>query len=159
MPGRTASGPIRGNAILEPLWFKPPCGMPSEDRYPKKKAARSARDLREQGCTPQDLREQWGFNASQMAQAGLSAIEIRDAGVSTAEIANCRRFSAAECREAGCECRDMMGGRFSMAVLLQAGFGPGDFKRAGLTAAAIRSLGFSEAAILEGGGLPYTASI
>ena len=45
----------------------------------------------------------------------------------------------------------MMGGRFSMAVLLQAGFGPGDFKRAGLTAAAIRSLGFSEAAILEGG--------
>lgn len=148
--GRVSSGPVRGLATLDPF-MSPPCGSMT-DRYKATTRARSARELQEQGCTLQELRELWGFSALELAQAGLSAVELREAGVPTREIANCGRFNASQCREAGCSVLDLMSGRFAMAALLDAGFGPADFRRAGLSTGAIRGLGFfSEAQILEAG--------
>ena len=85
----------------------------SEFRFGPKRGGRSARELRDEGCTPQELRELWGFSATELAAAGLTAAELREGGVPTREIALCARFSASECRAAGCSVTDMMGSKFS----------------------------------------------
>ena len=73
MPCGSASGPVRGLAILEPF-SQPPCGAGAE-RIPKR--SRTARELRDQGCTPYELRIEWGFSAGELAQVfwehGLAA--------------------------------------------------------------------------------------
>ena len=149
--GRVSSGGVRGLATLEPFSL-PPCGMPSDLRYGPKRGGRSARELRDEGCTPQELRELWGFSATELAMAGLTALELREGGVPTREIALCGRFNAAECRAAGCSVHDLMGSpKFSTQQLVAAGFTAADFGRAGLSAGAIRGLGFSEAQVLESG--------
>ena len=147
MPAGTASGPVRGLATLEPFAL-PPCGIHVDKPRGR---ARTASELREQGCTPAELRMEWGFSAFELARAGLTALEQRSAGVPTREIAYCRRYTASQCREAGCTALDMFAARFSVSKLLEAGFTPADFVRAGLTTAAIRALGFSEAQMAEAG--------
>ena len=145
---------MRGLSILEPYGFRsfgaPPCGIPVEARY-KKPHARSCRDLREAGCTAVELRVDWGFSALEMAVAGLPAYELRTAGVTTREIAGCRRYTAAQCREAGCTVFDCLGAHFNMNVLKEAGYSAAEFKKAGFTVPALKKLGFTEGQLLEAG--------
>ena len=142
------SGPIRGMQRLEPLFMRPPCGIHVDQRQ----KGRSCRDLLHEGCTHFELRYNWGFSALELAGAGLSASEQAEVSVPTREIASTGRYRAEECRLAGCTVMDMLSTtKYTPSMLIAAGYGPRDFRAAGLTAGAIRSLGFSRTQLIEAG--------
>jgi hypothetical protein len=130
-------------ATLEPFAL-PPCGIRVDKVNGR---ARSARELHQQGCTPIELRQQWGFSAMELAQAGLNASQLLEAGVTTREMAASGSYSAAECRYVGCTVLDLLGARFGMQSLISAGFGPADFRGAGLSVGATVALGFDRMAV------------
>lgn len=104
----------------------------------------------------------WGFNAQQMMFSGLTAMELAEGGVPSRDIAFCRRYTVAECREAGCTAREMMAAARTIPQLIAAGYSARDFAQAGLTGGALKSIGFSDEDIAMAGELfmmpPPTAS-
>lgn len=146
---------IRGMLRIDPL-MRRPCGIHIDE--PQK--GRSCRDLLNEGCTHHELRYNWGFNSVQLADAGLSASEQAEIGVPTLEIAGTGRYKVEECKAANCSVMDMLSTtKYTPSLLIKGGYGPMEFRQAGLTPAAIRGLGFTAAEMLaagvDTGGLAY----
>jgi hypothetical protein len=95
-----------------------------------------------------------GFNAKQMMFAGLKAYELAEGGVATRDIAFCSRYTAAECREAGCTAREMMANaKWTIPLLIAAGYSAREFAQAGLQVGALRAVGFKDEDIAQAGDM------
>lgn len=132
-----SSGAVRGIQRLEPF-HRPPCGIHVEER---RRGHRTAQEDIAAGASAAQLREV-GYTARELGFAGISARELRQSGFPILQIAAAGCFRAHELRSAGATVLDCMGAGLLMEELVLGGYTAREFGVAGVSASALRALGF-----------------